>query len=451
MVHIQRLGVYIGTASIILLWSAAGSAQDSLRILDLKQVLTKALNFNNDIKKAATSVATSDIGVRQAKADFLPSVNAGAGLTHGVTGRSNPTTSRSTSLDVSTEMTLFNGFSGVASLRNAKSTYLANLSTLEAQKQLVLYTAFEYYVQASLDSELVRIQTENLNAENKLLEKIDAFQKSGQRSLGDVLTQKTAAAKAELTLVNARYAYDVSKLKLLRLMGEDSLRTDFRLASVLPDSTDISISLSSDTTLSVTLARRKDVEAQRHTIEASYAQIASAKSGYWPSLSLNAGVSTGYSGGGPGDVGSQLFDDNLSTSVGLSLSVPIFDKFTAKNNVAIAKTKAQQEENNLKELQRQTLFEVRQALLDYHAAEEQARVTQVEFESATQALDAVQTRYDVGAATLTDLIQSRSQYLTAVNDRAEAKVTLALRTIGVGYYCGTVPKILALYTGTEKN
>jgi outer membrane protein len=445
----KHVSAYIGTISVLLLCPASGSAQDSLRLLDLKQVLVKALAFNNDIKKASTSVVTSDIGVRQAKADFLPSVNAGAGLTGGVTGRSDPTTSRSTSIDVSTGMTLFNGFSGIASLRNAKSTYLANLSTLEAQKQLVLYTAFEYYVQAFLDSELVRIQMENLNAENYLLEKIDAFQKSGQRSLGDVLTQKTAAAKAELTLVNARHGYDVSKLKLLRLMGEDSLRTDFRLASVLPDSTALSISLSSDTTLSVTLTRRKDVEAQRHIIESSYAQILSAKSGYWPSLSVSAGTSTGYSG--TGGVGDQLFDHNLNASIGVSLSIPIFDRFTAQNNTAIARAKAAQEENNLKELQRQTAFEVKQALLDYHAAEEQVRVTQAEVESAKQALDAVQARYDVGAATLTDLIQSRSQYLTALNDHAEAKVTLALKTVGVGYYCGTVPKILALYTGTEKN
>ncbi len=448
--NLQRVSICIGTASVILLWSTAGNAQDSLRIFNLNYVLTKTLAFNNDIKKATTTVITSGIGVRQAKSNFLPSVSTGADLTERITGRSDPSSNISTNVNVSADMMLFSGFSKIASLRNAKSTYLANVSTLEAQKQLALYTAFAYYIQAFLDSEIVRIQTENLNAETKLLEKIEAFQESGQRSIGDVLTQKSTAAKAELTLVNARHDYNMSRLKLLRLMGEDSLRTDFSLASPLPDSTDLSIRLSSDTTLSATLVHRKDVEAQRHAIKASYAQITQAKSGYWPSLSLGASTSSGYSSGS-GAVDYKLFDDNLNTLISVSLSFLIFDKFTAKNNVATAKMRTQQEENNLKELQRQTIFEVRQALLDYHAAEEQVRVTQVEIESATQALDAIQARYDVGAATLTDLIQSRSQYLTALNDRAEAKVTLALKTVGVGYYCGTIPEILSLYTGTEQH
>jgi outer membrane protein len=423
-------------AGIVLLWAVTAGAQDSARILDLKQVLAKTLAFNNDINKSSTSVVIAAIGVRQAKANFLPSAVAGADLTDRIRGR---TGNGSATVNVSAGMTVFNGFSTVASLHSAKSSYRASLGSFEVQKQQIRYAAFEGYVQAVLDSELVRIRTENLKAETALLEKIEAFQKSGQRSISDVLTQKTAAEQAELALVNARHDYAVSKLTLLQLMGDDSLDINFRLTALLPDSAAIAVRLSSDTTLSVTLTRRKDVEAEQHTADALRAQETSAKSGYWPSLALSSGMTAGSSGGSP------------AASVGISLSVPLFDRFTAKNNVAVASAKVLQEENNRKELRRQVVFEVKKALLDYHAAEDRFRVTRVATESAQRALEAVQARYDVGAATLTDLIQSRSGYLAAMNDGAGASLTLALRTVGVGYYCGAVREILELYTGAGKN
>ena len=418
--------------------------------LTLNQALNKALVYNNDLKKASYTVTSSGISVNQAKSAFLPSVSAGAEWTGSLSGRK-PVTSGSTSdINVSADLTIFDGFSRTALLQNAKSSYLANTSTLESQRQLVLYTVFSYYVQAALDSEIVRIQTENLNAQNKQLDQIEAYYKSGQKSHGDVLTQKATTAKAELTLVNAKLDYNVAKLTLVKYIGQDSLQNDIDIIITPFDTTHILLNISQDTSITISIDRRKDIEAQRHEIEAAEASIKSAKSAYWPTVTLNSGVSSSYSPYSPNSAVTQLSDKNLNASLGISLSVPIFDKFSAKYNIASAKVAKSHEEDNLRELKRQVIYEIREALLNYHAAEEQVRVTQTEVESAKQALDAVSARYEVGAATLTDLTISRSDYLTSLNDRAQAISTLALKTVAVGYYCGAIPEIIAYYDGTVK-
>ena len=170
------------------------------------------------------------------------------------------------------------------------------MGTWEATRQQVMYTVFGYFLQVQLDSELVCIQAENLIAGQKLLEQIEAFAQAGRKALSDVLTQKAATAKAELDLVNARLNYEVAKLNLLKLIGDDSLNTSALTISGLPlDSSDVQLRLSSDTALSATLLKRKDVAAQQQTINAAYNALATAKSGYWPTVSLSTGISTGYS------------------------------------------------------------------------------------------------------------------------------------------------------------
>jgi len=431
----------------ITLLCTAAAAQTTLT---LKQAVDRAMTQNNSIRQALAASQSLDISVRQAQSNYLPEVSASAGWTGSASGRTNTSYGNSVSAGVSADITLFDGFSRSSLLRSAKGSYAASLGTFEATRQEIMYTVFQYFLQAQLDSEVVRIQAENLLAEQKLLEQIDAFSQSGQKALSDVLTQKAATAKAELVLVNARLDYEVAKLNLLKLIGDDSLNASSLTLNALPlGSSDVQLKLSSDTALSATLLKRKDVEAQQQTIIAANENITAAKSGYWPTVSLSSGLSTGYSKNGIGNVGDQLFDNNPAASLGLSVSIPIFSKFSTKNSIASAHIKATQEEDNLRELKRQVVFEVKQALLSYSAAEEQVRVAQAEVESAQQALDASQARYEVGAATLTDLIQARSVYVTAQNDLIQAQAARVLRTAGTGYYCGGIAGIMKLYTGSD--
>jgi outer membrane protein len=432
---------------VMLVWSAAAAAQTTLT---LKQAIDRAMLQNNSIRQALAASQSLDISAKQARNNYLPEVNASAGWNAQAGGRTNTSYGHSADAGITANVTLFDGFSKASILRGAKSSYLAGLSTYEATQQNVMLTVFNYFLQVQLDSELVRIQTENLAAEQKLLEQIDAFAKAGQKALSDVLTQKATTAKSELDVVNARLNYDVAKLNLLKLIGDDSLNTSSLVIGRLPlDSSDVRLSLLSDTSLSATLLNRKDIAAQQQSINAAYSSIEAAKSSYWPSVSLSTGISTGYSDHSTGTMSNQVFDNNPAASLGVSLSIPIFSRFSTKNAITTARIKATQEEDNLRELKRTVVFEVKQALLSYNAADEQIRVAHIEVESAKQSLDAAQARYEVGAATLTDLTLARSVYLSAQNDLIQAQATRVLRTAGVGYYCGAISGIMKLYSGSD--
>ncbi len=419
-----------------------------VRTVDLNYVISRVLAHNSDIKAAERTAATAAVSWRKAKAEYLPDVSANASLSHQTSGVTSSISPQAGSIDVSADMTLFNGGGTAATINQTHSTWMASTNTLEAERQTVVYNAFIQYVGTLQDSDIVRLDEENLAMENQSVAQIEAFTKSGTKSRADLLSQQSEAAQAELTLLNARYNYEISKLTLMKMLCEDTVGVAFQVARLLPDSNDIALGITNDSILSIAITRRQDIAAQRNTLQASEYAIKSAKSAYWPTLSLSAGVSSAYNSSPDsaiGDVSKQLFDNNAGFSVGASLSIPIFDRFSTRYGIETAAISKETQQANLDDLKRQVMFDVQQAMLAYTLAQQQIPVTDIEVESAKQALDAEQACYNVGAATHVDLIEAQVKHATAVIDRVKAIYSLAMKAVGVGYYAGTINSVLDMY------
>ena len=69
---------------------------------------------------------------------------------------------------------------------------------------------------------------------------------------------------------------------------------------------------------------------------------------------------------------------------------------------------------------------------------------------ASQALKAYEERYRVGASTLVELIQARTQYMTAAFDRIQAKYDLVTQKVSVAYYLGDLDQMFVALS-LEKN
>ena len=151
------------------------------------------------------------------------------------------------------------------------------------------------------------------------------------------------------------------------------------------------------------MASRADLAAQRLQVEAAKKQITASRAGYWPTLSLSAGAGTSYRNPGSYDFNDQFYNNNLNGSIGLSLSLPIFDRLSTYNSVAQAKIGLRQAQLGAEKLELQTGVEIRQALEDYATAGKAVEVAQAQFRYSEQALKNMEERYKVGASTLVDL------------------------------------------------
>jgi outer membrane protein len=421
-------------------------AQNSLRSIELKEVLSRALERNSQIERSSRTTESASIDVKQARAEFYPSLSATGSASYQITGRTSLSNSSNSNIGISGGVNLFNGMATVHNLQKAQTTYMATEASLNAKKQEILFSAFSQFVQTYLDSELVRLQEEDISAQNMQLAKIEALAKAGQRSIGDVLTQKAILAQAELKLNNSRHDYEVKKLQLLQILGDDSLSENYRL--VMPQ-LDVLLSWSTPCPDSLTLKAmelRKDATAQQQNVKAAEHQIAIYRSAWWPSLTATATVGTSYSSQFAIDnISNQAFDKNLNTSLGLNLTIPMFDRNSTAYSVARAKIQFLQAQADLADLKRQILYEVKQALLDYNTAKKQVETANVALESTRQSLAVAQERYAVGASTIIDLTSARTQYSTALNDSTSASYTLVLRIVAVGYYSGNLDKTIGAY------
>ena len=85
------------------------------------------------------------------------------------------------------------------------------------------------------------------------------------------------------------------------------------------------------------LALRPEIEASKPHVNASELGIDIAKSGYLPTVSLSAGIGTNHTSGSDFTFGEQV-KNGWNNSIGLSVSVPIFNNRQTKSAVQKALT-----------------------------------------------------------------------------------------------------------------
>lgn len=426
------------------------------RSITLGEAIQIALENNIELQQVSNQVAASELSVQQAKADFYPNLSASASASEGYSRRVDPITdqtegrdSQSLNVRLSSSMTLFDGFSRSASLEKAKLDRTTREESFSRTRQSITFETISRFLQILQNKELLRSEQEYLEAQRRQLERIEAFYKAGNRSIADVLQQQAAIAQAELRVLAAQRTLNVSILQLLRTIGlESTAPVDIvepsmeQLEQITAEWADGDL----DQLVQKALTQRPDVEAQNRRIASAGEQVRIARAGYWPALSLSAGGGSSYNRpNASGGFSDQLLDRNPNASVGLSLSIPLFDRSRAKHSVAQANLQLTNECLTLENLKQEVTFQVQQALLDYQTAVKQLDVAEAQLEFARQALEVEEERYNVGTSTLVELTQSRAQHVEATNNRVKARYGLLLQRVAMKYYQGDMDQVVSLF------
>ena len=141
---------------------------------------------------------------------------------------------------------------------------------------------------------------------------------------------------------------------------------------------------------------------------------------------------------------SQLFDHNLNASVGLSLSIPVFDRWQTKNSVAMANVQYNNRQVEWEKSKRQVSLDVQQAQAEFLTAAKQIQVSDSQMTYSRQALESIEARYKVNSATMAELIQARAQLLDARYNWLEARFNLVIRGMALFYAGGEGQSMMAI-------
>lgn len=420
--------------------------------LTLEKALKIAMAANIDLKQAVNNVSQEQNTVIQKKASFYPDLSISATTTQRfgkeyetVSGSYIASDSNSLGISASSSLNIFNGFYDTASLQQSRLQLNASEEMLSRTRQAVLFDVIDRFFQVVTAREAIDVEKENLEAQRLQLIRVDSFVLAGRRPRADLLQQKSEIAAAEYRILNAERNYQIKKLLLKQSLG---IEADSDYSVAVPDIDKLLeqvLQYNKDRDVESALVLRPDVIAVNLEVEAAKKGVKAARSGYLPKLSLFADLGTSYNSQiGYAGFSDQFMDGNINGAIGLSLSIPVFDKSRTKTNVAMAQIVMHNRQLEKEKLEKQVGVDVQQSIQDYVTARKQIDVTTAQLVFTKEALDSVQERYNVDAATMVELIQARSMYLDAHLGQVEAKFNLLVRGIAAAFYKGDSSSMLSL-------
>lgn len=404
----------------------------------LDSCINYATSHNLTVLSRELQTKSAEYDITEAKDRYLPSVNASAGESwsfgRGLTSE-NTYANRNTSTfnwGVNMTLPLFQGLSAVRQVNYAKAYYAQVLEEVESAKDDITLNVMAAYLQALYCREMVEVAHEQVRISGVELERRKGLLDAGKIAELEVIQAESQLATDKVTEVNADNDLKIALLDLSQLLRlPDSKGFDI---APLADS-DLPV-YSPDQVLTNALRHNHSIVASELSIQTAKRAIELAKTGYIPRLSFNAGVGSSYyhlNGEINPPFGRQM-RDNYATSIGFSLSIPIFDAFSTRNQVR----KAKLQQLNA-ELERETRVDaltraIQQAYTQAVGAEHKYSASVTARNAAKAAFDAMQEKYNLGRANSTEFEQAKSTYIKSVSEQVQSKYESILRRRILEFY-----------------
>ena len=436
--------------SCLLLLPAGMKAEDDMpKQWTLRNCIDYALEHNITIRRNRINVESTQEDVKTAKADFLPSlsgnisqriVNRPNSASGTIISGDNITTSESkTSYNgnygIDANWTVYNGSKRVNTLKQQQlNSRIAEL-TVDESENSIEENITQLYVQILYSAEAVKVNESTLEVSRKEFERGQELFNAGSIASSDLAQLEAQVSNDNYQLVTSQTTLQNYKLQLKQLLELDG---DFEMDLFLPPLDDSSVLIplpTKDDVYQTALNLRPEIESSKLNIEASDMNIKISRAGYIPSLSLSAGIGTTNANGNDFSFSEQV-KQNWNNSIGLTLSIPIFDKRQTKSAVNKAKLQRQTSELDLMDNQK-TLYKTIESLwLSANSAQQQYVAATQKLKSTQASYALVSEQFNLGMKNTVELLTEKNNLLSAQQETLQAKYTAILNAGLLRFYQG---------------
>lgn len=414
----------------------------------LRQCIDYAIEHNIDIRRTANAAEQSEVSVNTAKWARLPNLNGSAGqswnwgrtqtaIKNEATGDYSTvyvnTNSNSTNMSVSTSIPIFTGLEIPNQYALAKLNLKAAMADLEKAKEDISINIASAYLQVLFNKELHQVSLGQVELSKEQLARISRLAELGKASPAEVAEAKARVARDEMNAVQADNNYQLALLDLSQLI-ELETPEGFTLSAPVV-TLDLLPLTPPDEVYQTALTTKAAVQAAQYRLEGSKHSIRIAQSAFYPQLNLNGSLGTNYYSTIDRNFSQQL-QDNFSKYVGLSLSVPIFNRFSTRNRVRTARL---QQENYALQLDntKKTLYkEIQQAWYTALASESKYTSSSTAADASEESFRLMSEKYDNGKATAVEYNEAKQNLMKAQSDELQAKYEYLFRTKILDFYKG---------------
>lgn len=439
----------------------------------LEECINTAIQNNLDLKSVRLDAMTNDVYFKQSKNALLPSINGSYNL--GVANGRNIDPYTNAFVDerlnfsnagLGLDATIFNGFRLINGWKQAKLNLQAAEMEIEAAKQTLILEVTLSYLQVLSDQDLVVLAKARIKTTEDQLARLKTFYEAETGNPAEYHDLQGQLASDLANLSENRNALKSAILSLNTLVNVDqeitaaSLNNELELAKY---------PYAADEVFAQALNVFPTIKADELSLASAERGVAIARSQFTPEISFFAGVNTNFSSAarlfnetgttinGSNDfvsVGNQdyqvfsnqtnyssaeipyqdQFENNVNSSFGIAVSIPIFNGFRAKNNVTLQKIKQNEARNSVD----QTKLDLKETIgKSYNAMEsafERYQLLQDQVNAYRESFRINEIRFNNGVSNSVEYLISKNNLDNAEINLSNVRYAYTLRAKVLEYY-----------------
>ncbi|SCA54912.1 Outer membrane protein [Candidatus Terasakiella magnetica] len=371
----------------------------------LEEALIKAYLNNPSLNAERASVRASDEGVSQALANWRPNVTWTGSAYRSINennsrlgdDRRQVLTPLASTFSVT--QPLFRGFQTLSAVDEAEATIKAERWRLIEEEQGILLNTVTAYSNVVRDLAVLEL---NKNNEAVLLRQLEATKdrfEVGELTRTDVSQAEARYAKSTADRIQSEADLESSRANYYSLVGEMP-------TAVATPSVPSNLPTSVDETIAAAKKNNPEFLASVYDEEAAIENIDEMAGKLLPELNLVASSETSLEA-------SSIGGRSDTAKIGLTLSVPFYQKGTVYSQVREAKQTAAEKRMDMEQARRDAIESGHSGWEEYVAAKARIQSFLSQIRAAEVALDGVQREAAVGSRTVLDVLDAEQELLDA--------------------------------------
>ncbi len=437
--------VAAGCAALLLLAGTA-SAQGGWT---LQQCIDYAIENNTTVQQRMLQQQDQEISLNTSRNSRLPNLTANAsenlsfGRSAGRDGVYTDVTRASSSAGINTSVPVFAGFRIKNDIAAREFDLQAALHDLARVKDDVAVNVTSLYLQVLFNKELLGVAQSQVELSREQVERSQKLFEAGRSAESAVYESRALLAKDELVLVQAENSLTLSLLDIAQALNLPET-AGFDIKAPLLDQLRVNALSNLEapgTIFDYAVVTRPMILAEQSRLESSRKTLGIAKAYRYPQISLGAGYSNSYYYSFSDNATNLQFMDQIknngSESIGLNLSIPIFNRLATRNQIRSANLNIQSRELTLTEAERTLRKEIEQAYYNASAAYKKFQSAGESAEAARIAFRYEEEKATAGRSTTFDYNDAKTRLERSESEMIQAKYEFIFRRKILDFYAGT--------------
>jgi outer membrane protein len=456
------LGVEIGMFLLFFLFFPfVLNAQQKPWTLD--ECIQHAIDHNISIRQLKVQKASVEIDLNTSKMSRLPDLGAqmgqnwSFGRTQTLSGLYENQTQSNTSFSIGSSVPLFTGFRISNEIAKNKLELEAAVQNLEKAKENLALNIASLFLQVLFNKEILKVNEEQLALSQLQVTRTQALVDEGKAPLSQLYDIEAQVANDRVSVVQAGSNLQLALLDLAQSLELEN-NADFdiyapELEGIMQEN---GSSLQPPLVIFNSALQSKPViKEQELRVESAQKTLKIAEAGHFPTLSLNFGYQNTYFydydahkktnpvTGQPGT--NTSFSEQLKANpqeyIGLSLNIPLFNRFSVRNQVRSARLNIENQQLTLESIKKTLYKEIETAYLNATSSQEKYRASEQAVKATSESFQYARERYETGKSSVFEFNEAKTKLVKSRSEAIQAKYDYIFRAKILDFYNGVPIKL----------